>query len=260
MRLYVFCVLQLIVSQAAADDALGTGSVVFVETRDVRLDDLIFVVTSSMAFLPAHWPIILHVPLAFSPELRKSAAMVRLLESGRMTIVHRFVPHGHNFTRELYSNLLATPRFWADGASGCHVLVAQTDSCFCAGSDSRLEEYLVYDYIGAPWPHAVEEGIGYVWGRPHAGNGGFSLRRRAAMIALTRTFPRAPGVAEDVYVQLYGSKLNFSYAPTEVAARFSSEQVLLHPRPLAGHQAHRLLHGDHLAAFLKVCPHARILS
>ncbi|KAK2000071.1 hypothetical protein LX36DRAFT_631222 [Colletotrichum falcatum] len=71
------------------------------------------------------------------------------------------------------------------------LLVFQTDSILCANSKRNLNEYLEYDWIGAPW------NPGGRWG----GNGGLSIRRVSAMIDILRYQQRVDNSEpEDVWL------------------------------------------------------------
>lgn len=94
------------------------------------------------------------------------------------------------------------------------------------------EDFLKYDYIGAPWPkniHFTKEGVNV-----RVGNGGFSLRSKKLLNALNKLnlpftddgtgFFHEDGVICNYYrkkLEDYGIK----FAPVEVAARFSCEII-----------------------------------
>ncbi|EQB57282.1 hypothetical protein GCG54_00007391 [Colletotrichum gloeosporioides] len=71
------------------------------------------------------------------------------------------------------------------------LLVFQTDSILCANNRQNINDYLEYDWIGAPW------NPGGRWG----GNGGLSIRRVSAMIDILRNQKRVDGSEpEDVWL------------------------------------------------------------
>lgn len=71
------------------------------------------------------------------------------------------------------------------------LLVFQTDSMLCANSPHNINDFLEYDWIGAPW------NPGGRWG----GNGGLSIRRVSAMIDVLRDQVRVDGSEpEDVWL------------------------------------------------------------
>jgi len=104
-----------------------------------------------------------------------------------------------------------------------HVLVIQWDGFVLDGAAWR-DEFLQYDYVGAPWPW---HGDGHV-----VGNGGFSLRSRRLLEALQD--PRIANVAneDEVICRLERPRLErehaIRFAPAELAEAFSFEHG---PRP-----------------------------
>lgn len=103
-----------------------------------------------------------------------------------------------------------------------HALYVQWDGV--ANDYSRwTDDFLNYDYIGAPWPWQPE-GL-------NIGNGGFSLRSQRLLnacldpaISLTNEEPLAEdniiGINKRVYLE---DKYNVNFAPTTVARQFSFE-------------------------------------
>ncbi len=71
-----------------------------------------------------------------------------------------------------YNELLKTKEFWKLFV-GEKLLIYQEDSCIFK---SNIEDFLKWDYIGAPWPPE------YKINKNSVGNGGFSLRSKNVMI------------------------------------------------------------------------------
>ncbi|SPO01175.1 uncharacterized protein DNG_03922 [Cephalotrichum gorgonifer] len=96
------------------------------------------------------------------------------------------------------------------------LLVFQTDSIFCANSKYTLNDYLEYDWVGAPW-HPTGK-----WG----GNGGLSLRRVSTMIDVLRNQVRdEDSAAEDVWLaERVSHRPGALVANGSVALTFSGEQ------------------------------------
>jgi hypothetical protein len=100
-----------------------------------------------------------------------------------------------------------------------YVMVLQYDGFVLSGARWR-DEFLEYDYIGAPWPNFEFYRVG---------NGGFSLRSRRlinALFALSRF--RMPNEAEDVFIgrtlrPLLESYYSIKFAPEDLALEFSFE-------------------------------------
>ena len=101
-----------------------------------------------------------------------------------------------------------------------HVLIVQWDG-FSLNFSAWDDQFLEYDYIGAPWPQ---------FDPPHnVGNGGFSLRSRRLLQALRDPDMRlhAP---EDLCIcrtnrPLLESRHGIQFAPHEIAERFAFERT-----------------------------------
>lgn len=71
------------------------------------------------------------------------------------------------------------------------LLVFQTDSVLCANSRRAVDDFLAYDWVGAPWNPGGD------WG----GNGGLSLRRVSRILDVLRLQERAhDSEPEDVWL------------------------------------------------------------
>jgi hypothetical protein len=112
-------------------------------------------------------------------------------------------------------------------SSGEYFMVIQTDG-YPLNPDKWDEEFLQYDYIGAPWPS------GMLWTRnnPLVGNGGFSIRSRklyeiTKSVQGYREFHDATLTNEDLtisgIIRLYLELSGIKFAPVELAAKFSVE-------------------------------------
>jgi hypothetical protein len=102
-----------------------------------------------------------------------------------------------------------------------HLLVFQDDG-FISNPNLWNNEFLAYDYIGAPWSHS------YSWSGPgrDVGNGGFSLRSRK-LYDFCSTLPFINGWHEDglicTYYRDHLKRNGMIFAPLEIAYRFSVE-------------------------------------
>jgi hypothetical protein len=113
-----------------------------------------------------------------------------------------------------------------------YVLSVQFDG-FIINPDSWTDEFLQYDYIGAPW---------HLHNAYTVGSGGFSLRSRRLLMALQddRIFPAPDDRYEDLcFCRTYRSYLEVRYgirfAPAELASRFSYESGPLVADPFGFH-------------------------
>lgn len=114
-----------------------------------------------------------------------------------------------------------------------HILVFQWDG-YLANPNNWTDEFLEYDYIGAPWYWEKERQVG---------NGGFSLRSIKLLNALSelhRIIPFNFSNPEDVticrdYRELLETKYDIKFAPIEVAKRFSFETGVADVDPFGFH-------------------------
>jgi len=93
------------------------------------------------------------------------------------------------------------------------VMICQHDG-YIVKPESWSDEFLQYDYIGAPWWFNHDNNVG---------NGGFSLRSRAMLEACKQIYPYHP---EDDMIREWRDELvkqGIRFAPEELASRFSWE-------------------------------------
>jgi hypothetical protein len=99
-----------------------------------------------------------------------------------------------------------------------HLLIIQWDG-YVLDSTAWREEFLDYDYIGAPWRYGDGRNVG---------NGGFSLRsKRLHQVIAQDKFIDVYHPEDEVICRLYrgylSNKYKIKYAPDDVAHRFSFE-------------------------------------
>lgn len=133
-----------------------------------------------------------------------------------------------------------------------HALVVQYDG-YVANKNSWTDEFLEYDYIGAPWTG--------MWGpKFDVGNGGFSLRSKRLLEALQdpyiKQLPIPHGGSEDVVICfLFRGYLErehgIKFAPRVLAEQFSIEFGNRTPVPFGFHSAWQipLIFGDNALEF-----------
>jgi hypothetical protein len=133
-----------------------------------------------------------------------------------------------NLTQYEYSNFLTTHDFW-DLLQGEKVLIYQEDTLIFK---NNIDEFLEWDYIGAPWPDGANHNS------KNVGNGGLSLRSRTVMkeiidlFDLFHTGERYIGhktsklLFEDVYFTKNMVDFNIGLlADKEPASNFSTEFI-----------------------------------
>lgn len=94
-------------------------------------------------------------------------------------------------------------------------LIAQTDSMINPLQKELLNKFLQYDYVGAPWP----------WDHLHVGNGGFSLRKKSAMLLILDRVGPLQGDYEDQYIATAARALKLKVPTREQAREFAVEQI-----------------------------------
>jgi len=104
-----------------------------------------------------------------------------------------------------------------------YVLIFQDDG-FAMNPDLWNDEFLKYDYVGAPWPDYLEwNGTKY-----RVGNGGFSLRSKR-LCEFSKTLPIS-GRAEDADLCVYQrdilNRTGLKVAPISIARKFSVERSI----------------------------------
>lgn len=110
-----------------------------------------------------------------------------------------------------------------------HALLVQWDG-FVIHPRSWSDEFLAFDYVGAPWRH--------VDGPFRVGNGGFSLRSKRLMDAVAaravvNVHPEDAFICRSLRPEL--ERIGLRFAPEPVAARFAIENGSLAGRPFGFH-------------------------
>lgn len=116
-------------------------------------------------------------------------------------------------TIEQYNRKLTSAGFWHTLNQYKKVLIFQHDSALLR---EGIEEFLEWDYVGAPWKF-----------QEHGGNGGLSLRNPKAMLACIEKQPWNPSLGnEDVYFSnLLKDMPEYKPAPRDVCSKFSCESI-----------------------------------
>lgn len=110
-----------------------------------------------------------------------------------------------------YSNIFKDPLFYSHIETDIF-LVFQTDSMIIAENKHLINDFLKYDYVGAPWADKV------------VGNGGLSLRNKHKMIEIINHRGHDTNTMEDWYFTRYDGIL-LNTPDFEQAKIFSIETV-----------------------------------
>lgn len=136
-----------------------------------------------------------------------------------------------NLSIPVYNILFKSTSFWEKLLSlGCeHALFFQTDVVLFK---DNIDDYLDYDYIGAPWKIKYD----YPFGRHEIGNGGFSLRRVEKMLHIVKNNnTNEHNCNEDGYFGFRCLRNGYKLPSCDVASTFSVETIY-HPDPCGLHK------------------------
>lgn len=197
------------------------GCAVIVEPRKHKA--LRHVIQTVCRHLPEDWPLIVYYGTTNQKTMEDAV-------TGLEREIIKVPMKVKNLNSISYSELLMSENFWKR-CVGQWVLVFQTDSIINPSSGKTIEEFLKYDYIGAPWYNGK------------VGNGGFSIRKKTSCLdavrALTerdRKAVRSKKLHEDGYfVRFFNNHPGYEVAPFSVAKEFGVETVYSE-NPFSVHQ------------------------
>ncbi|KAJ4391967.1 hypothetical protein N0V93_005587 [Gnomoniopsis smithogilvyi] len=168
-----------------------------------------------MSVVPPDWRFRFMGSVESVEFINKSVAIREQVNAGKLDLT--YIPSNMSVASQeeisrfltnlwMYETVLA-PAEW--------LLIFQTDSILCANARRNLNDYLEYDWIGAPWQPGARFG----------GNGGLSIRRVSAIIDVLRSQTRADfSEAEDVWLsERLGHRPNARMADATVSLTFSGE-------------------------------------
>ena len=173
-----------------------------------------FVISNFLENLDARWNFILYSGLDNDTWMQSIVKSFRLEDQKRITLRKVAVK---NLTIEQYCSILTNPQFIQTIPTEMF-LIFQTDTMICKPYKDLIYDFMDYDYVGAPW-HEVPHGL---W-KTQVGNGGLSLRRKSAMLAIARTAQYSPGYPEDMYFSEACDRLRMKKPTWEKAKEFAIE-------------------------------------
>jgi cbb3-type cytochrome oxidase subunit 3 len=128
-----------------------------------------------------------------------------------------------NLTKDTYSDYMISTDFLYRIPTEVF-LIFQSDSMICPEFKDTINQFIEYEYVGAPWPSDRFPARFYRNGSL-VGNGGLSLRRKTKMLEILKKCEADADVPEDVYFSM-GCKGVHVYKPSEsIAAEFSMEMI-----------------------------------
>jgi len=141
-----------------------------------------------------------------------------------------------NLTIAEYNNLLTSKEFY-DNIPSEIFLVFQTDSVICDENSKIINDFMQYDYVGAPWKDAV-------------GNGGFSLRRKSKALEIISKCKRG-NENEDVY---FANPCTNIFKPSMEKAKMFSVEAYYSDKSFGVHKPWAYLDEEEMDNKIKKCP------
>lgn len=219
--------------------------------------------------LGPHWEVVILTRKGW--KVPQSQVLRRLLADGRIKV--RFLPDGVSFPTHPSVSVFLTGRWlWETFEKVNRVLMFQADSILCSNSAARVDDFLEWDFVGAPVLPAFVDSK-----RPGARsfNGGLSIRnpRVFAEIARDPALNFTADLYSGPYEQLPNNMrfedhwfmwriderpgLGAKIPPPEVAGQFSVETWYF-DRPLGYHQPHRW-QAERYAEIVDWCPEVGLI-
>lgn len=160
-----------------------------------------------------------------------------------------------NLTINDYNSLLTSKNFY-NLINGENILIFQMDTCLCSKSKFKIQDFVKYDYVGAPWINQDEviyknkdKKIKKINLDNKVGNGGLSLRKKSKIIKHIDNY-KYDGQNEDVY---FSKSTILNFPSIEKASYFSSEH-LFNPYSIGLHKPKEILNNKQKNIISKTCP------
>ncbi|PVH69300.1 hypothetical protein DL98DRAFT_522270 [Cadophora sp. DSE1049] len=198
-----------------------------------------------------------------SPEaitfMRGNPFIARLETAGKIIITG--IPGNYSMAgRQEISQMFTDPYLYTHHlAPAEHLLVFQPDSIICAKSPKTVNDFLEWDYIGAPWGPESKFG----------GNGGLSLRRVSRILMVLERERREMGhiQMEDEWLGVRMNKLPGAHmANATVSKTFSVEANVWDESPMGYHVGWMGVHHGQLwdneekvAHIMDYCPEVKMI-
>lgn len=247
----------------AGQSTIGDHVAVITDTQ--YSERLVPLIMHFHAMLGPDWPIIFYTSQDnfdehFGPNAEvRSAVWDRAVAAGSIEV--RLIGSQFDLTqREGVNIFLSKPWLWNQLAPAKNVLIFQTDAMICANSPHKIEDFLKWDFIGAPFRR-----------NDKIYNGGLSLRNRDSILDLLeegRDWQKESEAGEwkeggeDVWFGRMFEKQRRPLPSTKVALQFSHEynwNVREYKQPFGYHKVHKNAK-DSLAEIRKWCPEIELAA
>jgi hypothetical protein len=216
------------------------GTAVIIEPRAAKQAALEFVIRNVVDNLPTNWNVLIFHGVENKEATTKFLETLSDTEKSRVSTKDIGLT---NMDTNAYNSLMMSDRL-LDAIPTELFLIIQTDSMICSPGKGLLENFVKYDYVGAPWRGQE--------GEKAVGNGGFSLRRKSVMRKLVEKCDK-DGKNEDGFFAAGCEGAVAKRPPPEEAEKFSVETIFKGKQPFAIHNAWHYLR-DKTDALDGMCP------
>lgn len=227
-----------------------------VETRP--LPHLPALYTHMTAITPPEWTFKFMGSKESIAHMRSSPNIRRMEEDRKVAFI--LLPDIYTVTdRESISQMFTDPHLYRDIlAPAEHLLVFQPDSVFCANCPKTLNDFLEWDWIGAPWLPDAQYG----------GNGGLSLRKVSSILAVLENNRRPVGdpALEDLWLASQLRSLPGTKLPDATISKGFSVESVWDDQPLGYHVGWMGVHHEQiwdteeqLNHIFKYCPEVKMI-
>ncbi|PBP17623.1 hypothetical protein BUE80_DR011575 [Diplocarpon rosae] len=227
-----------------------------VETRPLPHLPALLIHMSSI--IPPEWTFKLMGSPVLLSFMRASPPIARMEAVGKIQFLE--IPSDYSLkTRETISQMFTDPHLYRDILYPAeHLLVWQPDSVFCANAPTTLNDFLEWDWIGAPWSKTAAYG----------GNGGLSLRRVSRIMSVLGSQSRShdDGALEDLWLASRLHEMPESRMPNATVSKTFSVESVWDEKPLGYHIGWLGVHHEQIwddkaqvDHIMKYCPEVKII-
>ncbi|KAI3396785.1 hypothetical protein diail_11685 [Diaporthe ilicicola] len=227
------------------------GNVALLMEEDpIAISNFASVLLHFRGMLGPHWEVVILTRRGWA--IPESLVLRQLLSDGKIKV--RFLPDGVSFpSHPSVSLFLTDPWLWETFEKVNRILIFQTDSILCSNSKASVDDFLEWDFIGAP---VVARELNPAIPNARSFNGGLSIRnpRVFAEIARDPSLNFTRDLYSGPYHQLKNNMrfedhwflwridgrpdLKARIPAPEIAGQFAVETWYF-DRPLGYHQPHR---------------------
>ena len=165
---------------------------------------------------------------------------------------HQTILYPEHITHHIYNQMFFEKSFYGQIDTE-HFLIFQPDTLLRDNySKQKINEYLQYDYVGAPWRHTH-----------NVGNGGLSLRKKSKMLEVLKTAKKEKKdyrlqMEDQIFSNFFNLNVDIKKPSFEEAKNFSVE-TCFSENSLGLHKAWLYMDKDQMSLLHKQYPELKVL-